>query len=61
MPSPSENIAVVRGYLNTGNYAAGYNYIAAEIRGDQRWDQRLPAWFESAARIATCQVPGTQY
>jgi Ca2+-binding RTX toxin-like protein len=53
MPAPTveANIAAVQGYLNSGNYADGYRYLAMVTQNDPNWDPNVSQWFEAAATI----------
>ncbi len=51
MPTGAEQAAIIRALGAAGNYPGAYRAIAAQIRGNPNWDQRLSTFFEDAAEI----------
>lgn len=51
MTGASEQISTIQNFVNSKNYADGYNYVADQIRDDPRWNSNLSGWFEAAAEI----------
>ena len=51
MPTVSEQTSAINAYINQGQYADAYLYIASQIRDDPSYDPQLANWFEDAAKI----------
>jgi hypothetical protein len=47
----NEQRAVIQSYLNQGDYASGYRYVADIVGGDASGDPRTANWLEIAAEV----------